>query len=597
MNVHYSPLITFIRIALNLPKDDGNHEKRMSVDADGIETFRTLVRFVLRTHDAIQAESARISDHSIRETTLSPQSPKEVSLGLFQSSTLNAILDPMQWPPEQNIVDQSLRLLSIFHEVNENWGVLFSSLTSDLLIERKCFISTQLTDMLRNMLNKKLICHRLKPSRPLLAHITRYYFLVPFCIRQKLFKISMYFNPKDMLENSESFIIPRKNTLEFVTQNLGKMIDLKESTWKLKFEKEVGTGRGPAKEFFAEFSRDCERYDSHIWIGEPIIDSNGVLYSYSPCGLFFSPKPLCASESELKLEALGFIMGKSLLDGHIMDINLSKAFYKCIKGYSPSGQALTLIDIKDIMPFFYEFIVKLVDVLRMKNAIENDQSLTGEESSRMISEIMIDGASFDDLCINFTLPGYPEIEMKEGGYDTLLTIENLEEYLQLLTWWLLYKGPLEKIQALKQHLCELIPTKRLEMFYPEEIDQLFCGIKSEQWSVAYLNENCILEDDLTMDSPVVQYLFEVLSSFSASEQRQFLQFVTSTPRLPHGGLKSLLPSLTIKCEAFDGDPDMRLPYSRTCFNMLVVTRYSSKDALREKLLLAITEGVDSFQYA
>ena len=37
------------------------------------------------------------------------------------------------------------------------------------------------------------------------------------------------------------------------------------------------------------------------------------------------------------------------------------------------------------------------------------------------------------------------------------------------------------------------------------------------------------------DSRAVQFLFEVLSTYNSTEQRQFVQFVTGSPRLPVGG--------------------------------------------------------------
>lgn len=38
-------------------------------------------------------------------------------------------------------------------------------------------------------------------------------------------------------------------------------------------------------------------------------------------------------------------------------------------------------------------------------------------------------------------------------------------------------------------------------------------------------------------SRAVRFLFEVLSSFDAEQQRLFLQFVTGSPRLPVGGVE------------------------------------------------------------
>ncbi len=46
-------------------------------------------------------------------------------------------------------------------------------------------------------------------------------------------------------------------------------------------------------------------------------------------------------------------------------------------------------------------------------------------------------------------------------------------------------------------------------------------------------------------SRAVKFLLEVLSGMTAEERRQFLQFVTGSPRLPIGGFKALNPRMTI----------------------------------------------------
>ena len=43
----------------------------------------------------------------------------------------------------------------------------------------------------------------------------------------------------------------------------------------------------------------------------------------------------------------------------------------------------------------------------------------------------MDGCSIEDLDLDFTLPGYPNIELKKGGKDIPVTLDNLEEYLQV----------------------------------------------------------------------------------------------------------------------------------------------------------------------
>lgn len=42
------------------------------------------------------------------------------------------------------------------------------------------------------------------------------------------------------------------------------------------------------------------------------------------------------------------------------------------------------------------------------------------------------GGTVEDLDLDFVLPGYPNIELKKGGKDAHVTLDNLEEYLKVL---------------------------------------------------------------------------------------------------------------------------------------------------------------------
>jgi ubiquitin-protein ligase E3 A len=62
-----------------------------------------------------------------------------------------------------------------------------------------------------------------------------------------------------------------------------------------------------------------------------------------------------------------------------------------------------------------------------------------------------------------------------------------------------------------------------------------------------------------------------------------LSFSTGSDRAPVNGLKAM-KFFIVKDEV---DDDMKLPSSHTCFNQLVLPNYSSKDILRQKLMMAI----------
>ena len=49
-----------------------------------------------------------------------------------------------------------------------------------------------------------------------------------------------------------------------------------------------------------------------------------------------------------------------------------------------------------------------------------------EERDTQIASIGI-----DDLCLDFTLPGYENIKIKKGGKDESVTSDNIDEYLEV----------------------------------------------------------------------------------------------------------------------------------------------------------------------
>ena len=599
VSLNYSRLRKFIQGILNLPKDAGRHRGRLTVQADGIQMFRILVSYVVEALNNIGVEN--FFHQEIRDMPMvkgvKVSSPAGINLGLFTSDSLDRVLGPSHASKWNDCLIQALRLISIFYEVNENWGILFCTLTTERLIDPIFFTSPRLEHDIDSNTFNDIKSERDKLS-VLFDNALQYPFLLPYGARKEIMLDALMFDLDitGAKVNEVPIKVSRSNIIDSLIQNRYVFENQTKNIWSFEFEGEIGTGDGPNKEFYTEFSLECQKYDLGLWIGEAVENSNGIAYSYSSCGLFPSAKSCSALRklSPLKSRAMGIIIGRSLLEDRQLDLNFSTALFKYLFKSHPHNQSLTLVDFKEVMPNIYEFISDLVDALRNKRCIETNESLTAEERKMLVANLGCSGCSFEDLCVTFNIPGFPDMELKKGGSDVLLTIDNVEEYLQLLVWFVLYKGPQKFLGKVRNGFRELINGDYMHLFSPQELEQLFCGVEMEEWTVDYLQENCVLDEGLSEDSPVGQYVFEVLSSLSASEKLKFLKFVTSSTRLPCGGLGELSPRLTI-IHNFVEDPDQYLPTSSTCFNTLFVTDYSNKEILREKLLLAFDEGLTSFQ--
>jgi hypothetical protein len=97
----------------------------------------------------------------------------------------------------------------------------------------------------------------------------------------------------------------------------------------------------------------------------------------------------------------------------------------------------------------------------------------------------------------------------------------------------------------------------------------------------------------TVDSPQIVWLHRLLRSLTASELRQFVHLVTSSPNVPFEGFSGLNPRMNIDLH----NDTAKLPKSSTCFNQLHLPKYRTEAELREKLLHAIANAEVPMHYA
>jgi E3 ubiquitin-protein ligase TRIP12 len=238
----------------------------------------------------------------------------------------------------------------------------------------------------------------------------------------------------------------------------------------------------------------------------------------------------------------------------------------------------------------------------------------GGTSAAALEGLQLRGVPIQDLCITFTVPGQPGYQLCPGGADLTVTGANLSAYVAALTDALVGSGVARQMMAFRTGFAEVCAPGSLRLFSPSELEALLCGA-GERWTPDLLAQCLRFDHGYTVSSPPVQALISVLCDLTTSQQQAFLRFVTGAPRLPPGGLAKLHPRLTIVCKhpsggaaaaalgtsagrarlamgtaAADGD----LPSAMTCANYLKLPPYSSRMALKERLLYAVYEGSGSF---
>jgi len=308
-----------------------------------------------------------------------------------------------------------------------------------------------------------------------------------------------------------------------------------------------------------------------------------------------SAKAATLTKVKNKFKFLGWFMAKAVMDSRMVDLPLSNALYKYILH---GGSSMCLADVVDVDSTVARSIRQLVGVVSQKKKLET--KLTAVDLAKALDALTLDGCQIDNLGLDFTLPGHPSIDLKKGGKDIPVTVHNLEEYIKLVCYWMLFGGINAQLESFKEGFDLVFTSSSLAMFYPEELEMVFCGATqsaNENWDVKSLMECCRPDHGYTHQSRAIRFLFETMSEYDAKDRRKFLQFVTGSPRLPVGGFKALQPPLTIVKKTAEGmmaDTDKYLPSVMTCVNYLKLPDYSTIEIMRERLSVAVNEGRLSF---
>ena len=108
------------------------------------------------------------------------------------------------------------------------------------------------------------------------------------------------------------------------------------------------------------------------------------------------------------------------------------------------------------------------------------------------SQITIDGAKIEDLCLTFVVPGVDSMELVKGGSDVAVTAVNLREYVDTVIDACVGSGVAAYFESVRAGLEEVFPLARLKMFSESELDAIICG-EGERWTPEMLTE-CITFD-------------------------------------------------------------------------------------------------------
>ncbi|KAI9769081.1 MAG: Ubiquitin fusion degradation protein 4 [Geoglossum simile] len=518
-----------------------------------------------------------------------------------------------------------LRLLNILHALNANLDDVLAEDKETLRLNAEPlaqFVNTKLTAKLNRQLEEPLIvASNCLPSWS--EDLARLYpFLFPFETRHLFLQSTSFGYSRSMTrwqnaqstndsrqdrhrDDSRPFLgrlqrqkvrISRTRILESALKVM-ELYGASPSILEVEYFEEVGTGLGPTLEFYSNVSREFSKKKLKLWREN---ESNDVdEFAFGKRGLFPAPMSEEQAESEngrkiLHLfKMLGKFVARSMLDSRIIDVSFNPTFFRI--GDGPVTVAPSLGAVRTVDDDLAKSLKLLKRFANAKKKIDESTHLGAAEKVKAAANIEIQGVRVEDLGLDFTLPGYPNIELLPNGSNILLNIDNVGLYVDRVIDLTLGSGVQKQVDAFRSGFSLVFPYSALKAFTPDELVMLF-GRVEEDWSLETLMDSIKADHGFNMDSKSVKNLLQAMSELSMPERREFLQFVTGSPKLPIGGFKSLTPMFTVVCRPSEPPytSDDYLPSVMTCVNYLKLPDYTSLEIMRERLNVAIKEGQGAF---
>ncbi|KAJ8611131.1 hypothetical protein MRB53_038126 [Persea americana] len=179
-----------------------------------------------------------------------------------------------------------------------------------------------------------------------------------------------------------------------------------------------------------------------------------------------------------------------------------------------------------------------------------------------------------------------------GGDKRPVTNANRQEFVDLYVRYLLDISVTKQFEPFKRGFSTVCGGNALSLFQPEEIELLVRG-SDERLDVSILKAVATYEnwrrDKKPPENPesldLVRWFWDYFEVASPAHQRRILLFITGSDRIPAVGAASLVLKI-----CYGGKDGARFPIARTCFNMIILYRYESRQDLVTKLDRAVMES-------
>ncbi|MBZ3874097.1 E3 ubiquitin-protein ligase UBR5 [Sciurus carolinensis] len=293
-------------------------------------------------------------------------------------------------------------------------------------------------------------------------------------------------------------------------------------------------------------------------------DDNAPLFYQPGKRGFYTPRPGKNTEARLNcFRNIGRILGLCLLQNELCPITLNRHVIKVLLGRKVNWHDFAFFD-----PVMYESLRQLI--------------LASQSSDADAVFSAMDLAFAIDLCKE---EGGGQVELIPNGVNIPVTPQNVYEYVRKYAEHRMLVVAEQPLHAMRKGLLDVLPKNSLEDLTAEDFRLLVngCGEVNVQMLISFTSFNDESGENAEKLLQFKRWFWSIVEKMSMTERQDLVYFWTSSPSLPASeeGFQPM-PSITIR-----PPDDQHLPTANTCISRLYVPLYSSKQILKQKLLLAI----------
>ncbi|XP_075998044.1 putative E3 ubiquitin-protein ligase HERC3 [Genypterus blacodes] len=255
----------------------------------------------------------------------------------------------------------------------------------------------------------------------------------------------------------------------------------------------------------------------------------------------------CKAKEDNTYYLFGVLCGLALYNNSIIHLPFPMALFKKLVNVEP-----TLEDMKEFQPVLEQSLQCILDI-------------STDDDTYLYFNVSWDGMMVE---LDPENPGKP------------VTRENKTEFVNAYVSHVFNASVQRVFEEFKRGFFHVIDVDLVMMFRPEELKGIMVGKDIYDWDK--VKQDTVYKGVYNKDHHTIQMFWKVFEELTEDLKRALVFFVTGFQRVP------ILGNITMKVKDMKvKDPDLYLPRGETCYSLLQLPIYSTKEIMQARLTEAL----------